>query len=448
MKATSVLVGSAFSVVVICAILADVDAAQAQSVCTCPAGMKNLGNGLCERTGGDDDGDDRDARPAIPGSCKSAVPSIGSIVATQQQSSFSSVGGMLRAKRDSLQGDLQGDVPPSVAVMGYAPSDLDGAPGALGYGATAAVPGAQRDNPLANVPAGRGAAPAAGSASGINFGPTWATWVEGIGDWEKRSALNALDVGRTQSTYSTHAGIDATWTHPFLPSDFVVAGAVTSYTSTHVDLVNGGKLQVEGPGIGLYGMYLNGGFSADLVGKMDFLTLKEDFSGIALPPGGALSVAAGGSAGGSINITAAGVAGNVQHKDKIGWGFIEPTMGFAFSHIMFGDNAVPMGLKDGSTLRLQAGVRIGSAFVVNGVSVEPTFGLLAYSNVIADGTTLATLGGPVQDPPTDKGLLRVEANPELNFNFGDGYSAYLRGTVRAGSELVGGGAKAGFRKEF
>lgn len=451
MKETSVLAGSAFSIFLACAILGDIGVARAQSVCTCPAATKNDGHGHCRplvcppghhfgtvnnHSGclpDTDDGDNDDKNPAPPGlgppfaaSCTSAVPSIGQIVASQQQSSFGVVTGVLRGRRDGLQGGVTVVTPRPGPVMGYAPSDGDGSGGALGYAAGA--PAAQ-SNPLYNFPS------ASGSAPGAAFGPRWATWVEGMADAEKRSALNAFDVGRSQNTYATHAGVDATWTHPFLPSDFVVAGLVTNYSSTHVDLVNGAKLQLEGPGAGVYAMYLNGGFSMDLVGKGDFLTLKEDLSALQMP-------------GGSVAITAAGVAGNMQYKYKVGWGFLEPTMGFAFSHVMFGDNAVPMGLKDGSTLRLQAGARIGSAFQFNGVSVEPTLGVLAYSNTIAEGTTLATVGVPVPDPPTDKGLLRAEVNPELNFSFDNGYSAYVRGTVRAGSDMVGGGGKLGVRKEF
>ncbi len=313
--------------------------------------------------------------------------------------------------------------------MGFAPPELDPTSGVLGYAAPAGS-----KNPLYDVP-GASSSPAYGAAPGFSSGPTWATWVEGMGDWEKRNALNAFDVGRTQSTYSTHAGIDGTWTHPFLPSDYVVAGLVTNYSSIHADLANGARLDLEGPGLGFYAMYLNGGFSADLVGKGDFLALKEDFAALGLPDG-------------AIRVTAAGLAGNVQYKQKFGWGFIEPTMGFAFSRAMFGDNAAAMGLKDGSTLRLQAGIRFGSAFEVNRVSIEPTLGVLAYSNVVADGTSLATVGVPVPEPPTDKGLLRAEIDPELNFTFDNGYSTYIRGSVRAGSDMVGGAAKVGIRKEF
>jgi hypothetical protein len=57
--------------------------------------------------------------------------------------------------------------------------------------------------------------------------------------------------------------------------------------------------------------------------------------------------------------------------------------------------------------------------------------------VIADGTTVATVQVPVPVTPTDQGLLRGEVDPELNVDFNNGYSAYVRGSVRFGSELVG-----------
>jgi Autotransporter beta-domain len=267
-------------------------------------------------------------------------------------------------------------------------------------------------------------------------GPAWAAWVEGLGDWEKRGPLNANDVGRTQDTYGVHAGFDGTWQNTWLPGDFVVAGLVTNWTSTRINLTGSpASLRLEGPGVGLYSMYINGPFSADLVGKFDFLSLDEDLAGLGL-------------ANGAIGVTNAGLSGNIQYKNKFGASFVEPTAGFSFTRTMFGDNAALMGLQDGSTLRLQAGARFGTAFNANGISFEPTLAVLAYSNVIADGTTVATVAVPVPVTPTDQGLLRGEVDPELNVDFNNGYSAYVRGSVRFGSELVGGFAKVGLRKQF
>jgi len=311
--------------------------------------------------------------------------------------------------------------------MGYSTFNLDESFRLLGY-----APGADRNpiygadkNPLYKAP----------PAPPMAAGPTWATWVEGVGDWEKRSALNANDIGRTQDTYGIHAGLDATWKNAWLPGDFVVAGLVTNWTSSRISLSGSpATLRLEGPGVGLYSMYINGPWSADLVGKLDFLTLKEDFAGLA--------------PNSSIGVTNAGISGNVQYKNKFGASFLEPTMGFSFTRTIFGDNAALMGLQDGSTLRLQAGARFGTAFNANGISFEPTLALLAYSNVIADGTSVATVPVAVPVTPTDQGLVRGEVDPELNLDFNNGYSAYVRGSVRFGSELVGGSAKVGLRKQF
>jgi hypothetical protein len=441
MKLTRVLGGSAFAFLLGYAIFGGVDFAQAQSICSCPAGSTNLGGGRC-RTLSCPAGTTPD--PARPGfclqpadtesgfidvaaiatdsnaACRAATPQIGQIAASQQQLSFSTVAGVLRTRRDQLQGPLGSQANPPSPLMGYSTFNLDDSFAALGYASRA------NRNPV------YGAAP---PAPAVAAGPTWATWVEGVGDWEKRSPLNANDIGRTQDTYGVHAGLDATWKNTLLPGDFVVAGLVTNWTSSRISLTDTATtLRLEGPGVGLYSMYINGGFSADLVGKLDFLTLKEDFAGLA--------------PNGSIDVTNAGISGNVQYKNKFGASFLEPTMGFSFTRTMFGDNAALMGLQDGSTLRLQAGARFGTAFTANGISFEPTLALLAYSNVIADGTTVATVPVPVPVTPTDQGLVRGEVDPELNLDFNNGYSAYVRGSVRFGSELVGGSAKIGLRKQF
>ena len=445
MKLTRVLGGSVFAFLFGYAIFASVDFAQAQSICSCPAGATNLGGGRCQTIScprGDrltsdgrcDNGDGFDP-PIVAisnATCRAGTPQIGQIAASQQQLSFSTVAGVLRTRRDQLQGPLGSQPSPPSPLMGYSTFNLDDSFAALGYASRAdrnPVYGADK-NPLYKAP----------PAPMVANGPTWATWVEGVGDWEKRSALNANDIGRTQDTYGVHAGLDATWKNAWLPGDFVVAGVVTNWTSSRVNLADSpASLRLEGPGVGLYAMYINGPWSADVVGKLDFLTLKEDLAGV---------VGLVGPTNPSIDVTNAGVSGNVQYKNKFGASFLEPTMGFSFTRTIFGDNAALMGLQDGSTLRLQAGARFGTAFTVNGISFEPTLALLAYSNVIADGTTVATVPVPVPVTPTDQGLVRGDVDPELNLDFNNGYSAYVRGSVRFGSELVGGSAKIGLRKQF
>jgi hypothetical protein len=437
MKLTRVLGGIVFAFLFGYAIFGSVDFAQAQSVCSCPAGSTNLGGGRCQTlscpagftlVNGVCVGDSETSPPPIVtisnATCHSATPQIGQIAASQQQLSFSTVAGVLRTRRDQLQGPLGSQPSSTSPLMGYSTFNLDDSFAALGY-----APRGEK-NPLYKAP----------PAPAVAAGPTWATWVEGVGDWEKRSALNANDIGRTQDTYGVHAGLDATWKNTLLPGDFVVAGLVTNWTSSRINLSGSpATLRLEGPGVGLYSMYINGPWSADLVGKLDFLNLKEDLGGI---------VGLVGPPNSSIGVTNAGISGNVQYKNKFGASFLEPTAGFSFTRTMFGDNAALMGLQDGSTLRLQAGARFGAAFTANGISFEPTLALLAYSNVIADGTTVATVPVPVPVTPTDQGLVRGEVDPELNLDFNNGYTAYVRGSVRFGTELVGGSAKIGLRKQF
>jgi autotransporter-like protein len=411
MKLTRALGGSVSAFLFGYAIFGSVEVAQAQSACGCPVGSFVRG-GLCVVISSSEE------TIVFNPTCK--TPQIGQIASSQQQLSFSTVAGVLRTRRDQLQGPLGSQSNPTSPLMGYSTFNLDDSFAALGYASRA------EKNPLYKLPP---AAPA------VAAGPTWATWVEGVGDWEKRRALDANDIGRTQDTYGVHAGLDGTWKNVWLPGDYVVAGLVTNWTSTRINLTaSPATLRLEGPGVGLYSMYINGPFSADLVGKFDFLNLKEDFAGFA--------------PNASIGVTNAGVSGNVQYKNKFGRSFLEPTMGFSFTRTLFGDNAALMGLQDGSTLRLQAGARFGTAFTVNGISFEPTLALLAYSNVIADGTSVATVPVAVPVTPTDQGLVRGEVDPELNLDFNNGYSAYVRGSVRFGSELVGGSAKVGLRKQF
>lgn len=442
MKLTRVLGRSVFAALFGYAVFGSVDFAQAQSVCSCPAGSFNIAGGRCQTTAlfcangapaiqGEGGGffcrDESTPTPRISnGTCRSATPDIGQIAASQQQLSFSTVQGVLRTRRDQLQGPL-GSQPSAGSPLAYSTFNLDDSYRLLGYAPADKTPvyGADK-NPLYKAPA----------APAMAAGPTWAAWVEGLGDWEKRNPLNANDIGRTQNTYGVHAGFDGTWKNAWLPGDFVVAGLVTNWTSSHINLTGSpASLRLEGPGVGLYSMYINGGFSADLVGKFDFLNLNEDLAGLGLPNS-------------SIGVTNAGLSGNVQYKNTFGSSFVEPTAGFMFTRTMFGDNAALMGLQDGSTLRLQAGARFGTAFNANGISFEPTLALLAYSNVIADGTTVATVPVPVPVTPTDKGLVRGEVDPELNLDFNNGYTAYIRGSVYFGTELVGGFAKIGVRKQF
>src|SRR5216683_5988469 len=226
MKVTGVFCGSVFSFLFSFAILGGVDVARAQSICSCPAAppgfpaSTNLGGGRCQ-TFVEGDGVFVPG-PVVNAICKAGTPQIGQIAASQQQLSFSTVAGVLRTRRDQLQGPLGSQWNSTSPLTGYSTFNLDESFGLLGYAS-----GTDK-NPLYKAPAAKAPAVAAG--------PSWAAWVEGLGDWERRSALDANDIGRTQSTYGVHAGFDGTWKNAWMPGDYIVAGVVTNWITTRINL--------------------------------------------------------------------------------------------------------------------------------------------------------------------------------------------------------------------
>jgi len=195
-------------------------------------------------------------------------------------------------------------------------------------------------------------------------------------------------------------------------------------------------MQLTGPGVGAYGMYVKGGFSVDVTPKIDFLQLNQDLAGL--------------GRNASVGITNAGVSGNVQYK--VTWAannFVEPTAGFSFTRTMFGSgsSAFP-DLEDASTLRLQAGARLGTTWQIGGISVDASLKALVYEDVIAQGTSIAASAFGAAIAPTDQGLVRGEFDPQLCFNLANGYSVTLAGNVHFGEAVLGGSASLNLRKQW
>jgi len=169
--------------------------------------------------------------------------------------------------------------------------------------------------------------------------------------------------------------------------------------------------------------------------KFDFLQVNQDFAGLAPNT--------------SIGITNAGVSGNVQYK--VTWAsnnFVEPTAGFSFTRTMFGSGAAALDLEDSSTLRLQAGARLGTTWQVNGISIDASLKALVYDDVIAQGTSIAASAFSAAIVPTDQGLVRGELDPQLCFNLADGYSVTLSGNLHFGEGVLGGSAALNLRKQW
>jgi Autotransporter beta-domain len=351
----------------------------------------------------------------------------GALAATQQNLSFGAVATQLQLRRDELQGSFGRSS--TTLVTGYAPSQLEDAP--LGYASKSQHPLAAFKAPAAPPP---------------NPGPSWAVWGQGLGDWVRVGPTNAFDLEHFASTYSGLGGVDATWQRLMSSNDALIVGAFGNWTTSHVTF-NGtpASAQLEGPGFGVYGTYVWGGFSIDATGKFDFLRLSEDFGGL-IPALGTLGT----------DVTNAGVSSNIQYKFKLGaTSFIEPTAGIAYTRTSFGGGATALGLTDASTLRVQGGARVGMAWDTPNAIVQATLKGLVYSNVIAQGTsiqnsTFGLAGVPLSLGiiPTDAGKVRGELNPALNLDFRNSYTAFLDGSVRFGEGLLGGTVKVGVRKQW
>jgi len=347
--------------------------------------------------------------------------SVGHVASSQQQISFTGIQSIIQVRREQLQGLLP--VPRSPAPLGYLPANLDDGASALSY-----TNRSNQANPLANFNA-LATQPAV-------TGPNWAAWGQGFGDWEHESALNTFDLTHRTSTYGVQSGADGTWQGLTPQGGALVAGVVGSWISSDVNFSGTAtSLRLTGPGIGAYQTFVQGNFSADLTTKFDFLQLTEDFGG--------------GTPSNLLGLTNAGVSGNVQYVIKLDKTyFMEPTGGFSFTRTIFGGGAAGLGLQDASTLRLQGGVRWGASWEMNGISVDASVKTLAYSNVVAQGTALASDFVGTGIVPTDAGLLRGLVAPELSICLPENYTVTLSGEARFGQDLAAGSVKLALRKQW
>lgn len=281
--------------------------AQAQAIgCACPAGFTPATGTTCVNN----------VLVVVPAICPGR--NAGQLAAGQQQLSFWGVQTILQQRRDQLQGAVAG---PAISsrISSYSASNFSA--NALGYDDQS-----QKTNPLAS--SAYAAAPSSTSAS-----PAIGVWVQGMGDWEHDDALAAADVGHFTRTYAAQGGLDRTWQGLTSSNDALVVGIVASRTGSHVSYDNSPvTVRLMGPGVGVYGEYVKGGLSADLTTKFDFLQLTQDFAGLA--------------PNASVDVTNAGVSGNLQYKiASIGNTFAEPTVGFSYTRTMF-SNGTALNLQD------------------------------------------------------------------------------------------------------
>jgi hypothetical protein len=262
---------------------------------------------------------------------------------------------------------------------------------------------------------------------------TYALWGQGFGDVEWRNAnIGPIDLGRTTSTVGGIGGADVTITSIFSAADAFVFGVLGGYTSARVRNNDGSSATINGPGVGLYSIYVNGGFSSDVTFKADFFDLNRT---AAFVPDLGLHLD---------NYT---TALNLNYKFDVGTWWIEPTVGASYTATVWDGASRALGFEDGRTWRVQGGARVGTSYDWNGVKVEPTFTGLAYSDVEVRGGTVAQAAGALVIP-TDEGKVFGQGIAKLNFIWTDNFSSYVEGEVRGREGVLGAAGRAGLRYAF
>jgi hypothetical protein len=231
---------------------------------------------------------------------------------------------------------------------------------------------------------------------------------------------------------------------------------------------------VSGPTVGAYATYFSAGFSTDVTAKFDFLTVNETFNDLLAttqsgnnnppptPPPTFLAL----SGAGSVNLLNSTVVGNLNYRFDLYPNFwMEPTVGFAYTHSSYGSGAAQLGLADGNLVRLQGGARFGTSILLsNGVLMTPILTGLAYNDVVVQGGVLPAFGFQAGNVPvgsvnpqlqgnsllaqSDQGFMRGEGIFALNFDFGYGMSSFVLGDVYGGAHLFGAGGRGGIRYQW
>jgi outer membrane autotransporter protein len=278
----------------------------------------------------------------------------------------------------------------------------------------------------------RGAAPARGAPPAL-AAPSpvlYAVWGMGLADYEKRTGMFAgTDIGRKTNTYGGLVGFDAIIRNVVAPQDALVLGVLAGGISSRVRNNSGSTVDLDGPGVGIYGAYVVGPWSIDGVFKVDFYDITQT-----VPPAAPLG----------LGLTSYSTAFNLNYKINFGAWWLEPTGGIVYTRTIWDSPSHALGYQDGTTMRLQAGARAGWVTMWNGIRVQPTLTARIYSDVRVDGgSVVVPLGGIV--PPSDEGKVFGLVAGKLNFVMSSRFSAYVEGEVRGRSHVVGLGARGGIR---
>lgn len=261
---------------------------------------------------------------------------------------------------------------------------------------------------------------------------SYSVWGQGSADSEvRRGNFAGSDIGSGTRTWSGVAGADVTFLGVTSTADALVFGLIGGDTKATTHNADGTVMNVKGPTAGVYAAYVNGGFSTDATFKTDFLSMQD------VAPLDILNL-------GLNNYTA---AANLNYKQYLGTWWIQPTVGASYSHTIWNSPSKATGMIDGTNVRVQGGVRIGSGFDSNEVHFTTTLALLAYDDLIINGGTLAVATGtPLA--PTDQDKIFGQAVGKIEAQFTKNWSASVEGEVRGRANVYGVAGRVGATYSF
>ena len=261
---------------------------------------------------------------------------------------------------------------------------------------------------------------------------SYAGWAQGFVDYENRTGtFNGTDIGRNTLAGGVMGGVDATVLHLTSATDAGVVGVLTGDTTASVHNADGSIARMNGPSLGAYGIYINGGFSVDGTFKVDFLHLAQDTAHVDTPL--ALN-----------NYTG---SGNVSYKNEVGTWWWEPTAGVSYTRTVWdGGSKATFGLTDGTDVRVTGGIRWGTGWDWAGMHFDGTLSTFLYDDVVINGGTVVTVVAPLA--PTDEGKIFGQLIGKLEAQITQNFSAYLEGEVRGRHDVVGTAGRLGIRYTF
>jgi len=262
----------------------------------------------------------------------------------------------------------------------------------------------------------------------------------GSGSVNFAGAAFARDFGYNQATGGLIAGSDVVISGLTSADDGLILGGFGGYTVASVDLNrSAGSQFYEGGTVGTYGTYLNGGFFADALFKVDLLGLDIRAPGVRQSTG----------------LQNYNVLGNIGYRIPLPNSlYIEPTAGLEYVATNFNSNPAltlnTVPLRDGDTFRGRIGARLGTEFVENNIRVEPSITALVYEVFSQSGTGTPFFGGlATVTGLRDIANTRGEVQASINFfNLATGWSGFLRADYRVGNDFVGAGGRAGIRYQW